>query len=77
MEEVLIQVASAQGIWTTLSVFLIFYILKNQDKRDKNQDERENKYQDIISTLTDHLKLIEDVKEDVKEVKNFIFKERG
>ncbi len=77
MEELLIQVASAQGIWTTLSFFLIFYILKNQDKRDKNQDEREEKYQGIISTLTDHLKLIEDVKEDVKEVKSFIFKERG
>lgn len=73
MEERIIELASSQGIWTVLTVALIFYILKNQEKRDLKQEEREIKYQSIISNLTDKFNLIEDVKKDVEELKNFIF----
>lgn len=78
MEEQLLGLASSQGIWTTLSFFLIFYILKNQEKRDKKQEEREGNYQSIIESLSERLKLIEDVKDDVAEVKRYILtKESG
>ncbi|WP_236905078.1 BhlA/UviB family holin-like peptide [Clostridium formicaceticum] len=53
---------------------LIFYILKNQEKRDLRQEERELKYQNIISNLTEKLNLVEEIKEDVLEIKNFVFK---
>jgi membrane protein implicated in regulation of membrane protease activity len=76
MEEQLIALASSQGIWTTLSFFLIIYILRNQEKRDKKQEEREGNYQNIIESLSERLKLIEDVKDDVAEVKRYIFNER-
>lgn len=76
MEEQLIALASSQGIWTTLSFFLIIYILRNQEKRDKKQEEREENYQNIIESLSERLKLIEDVKDDVAEVKRYIFNER-
>lgn len=76
MEEQLIALASLQGIWTTLSFFLIIYILRNQEKRDKKQEEREENYQNIIESLSERLKLIEDVKDDVAEVKRYIFNER-
>ena len=66
--------ASSQGIWTVLTVALIFYILKNQEKRDIRQEEREIKYQNIISKLTEKLNLVEEIKEDVSEIKNVIFK---
>ncbi len=74
MEEKIIEMASSQGIWTVLTVALIFYILNNQEKRDIRQEEREIKYQNIISKLTEKLNLVEEIKEDVSEIKNVIFK---
>ncbi|HCQ91535.1 MAG TPA: hypothetical protein DIU45_19835, partial [Clostridium sp.] len=47
MEGKLIELASSHGIWALLSVALIFYILKMQEKRDLKQEERELKYQEI------------------------------
>lgn len=75
MEQKIFELASSQGIWTVLTVALIFYILKNQEKRDLRQEERESKYQEIISSLTDKLNLVEDVKKDVEEIKDFVFKQ--
>ncbi|ARC86249.1 MAG: hypothetical protein KID00_01160 [Clostridium argentinense] len=72
MEGKLIELASSHGIWALLSVALIFYILKMQEKRDLKQEERESKYQEIISSLTDKLKLIEDVKKDIEDIKSYI-----
>ncbi|SHK56023.1 BhlA/UviB family holin-like peptide [Tepidibacter formicigenes] len=74
MERELLQLASSQGIWAALSVALIFYILKAQEKRDARQEERERSYQDIIAKLTDKFNIIEDVKKDVKEIKACIGK---
>ncbi|WP_283592151.1 BhlA/UviB family holin-like peptide [Clostridium butanoliproducens] len=68
-----IKLASTQGIWSALSIILIFYILKMQEKRDLKQEEREKNYQDIISKLTDKLNIVEDVKKDVEEIKNHVF----
>ncbi|MCD3229502.1 hypothetical protein FCV12_13785, partial [Clostridium botulinum] len=70
MENEILKLASSQGIWAALSVVLIFYILKAQEKRDLKQEQREENYQRIIKNLTDNLHLIEDVKKDVKEVKD-------
>lgn len=61
MEEELIKVATSQGIWAVLSVFLIFYILKAQEKREDN-------YQKIISELTQELKIISQINENVKKL---------
>ena len=74
MESEIIKIASSQGVWTVLSVVLIFYIVKTQEKRDIKQEEREKNYQIIISNLSDKLNIIEDIKEEIKEIKNFIKK---
>lgn len=74
MEEKIIELASSQGIWTVLTIVLIFYILKNQEKRDLRQEDREKKYQEIIANLTDKLSLVEDVKQDVEEIKVYVYK---
>lgn len=74
MEEKIIELASSQGIWTLLTILLIFYILKSQEKRDLKQEDREKKYQEIIASLTDKLNLIEDVKQNVEELKNYVYK---
>lgn len=70
MEADVLKVASTQGIWAVLSVSLIFYILRSQEKRDQIQAAREEKYQNIISTLTDKLDAIEDIKTDISIIKN-------
>ena len=44
-----------------------------QEKRDLKQEEREKNYQEIISKLTDKLNIVEDVKKDVEEIKNYVF----
>ncbi|MGL5258322.1 MAG: BhlA/UviB family holin-like peptide [Proteocatella sp.] len=74
MENEIIKLASSQGIWAALSVALIFYVIKTQDKRDLRQEEREQSYQKIISSLTDNLNIVEDVKKDVAEIKQHVFK---
>ncbi|MCY6356185.1 BhlA/UviB family holin-like peptide [Clostridium sp. ZS2-4] len=74
MENEVLNLASSQGIWAALSVVLIFYILKAQEKRDKRQEEREQNYQSIISKLTDKFNIVEDVKKDVEAIKDHVFK---
>lgn len=74
MEEKILEVAFSQGIWSALTVLLILYILRTQEKRDNKQEEREINYQNIISKLTEKFNLIEDVKKDIEEIKIFIKK---
>lgn len=76
MDSEIIKLAASQGIWAALSVALIFYIVKAQEKIDLKQEERERNYQDIISKLTDKFNIIEDVKSDVQEIKNYVKKKK-
>lgn len=72
METEIIKVALTQGIWAALSIVLIFYILKNQEKRDTIQDVRDQKYQEIIAQLTDRLSTVKDLQGDILEMKNLL-----
>lgn len=72
MEQTLVDAALTQSIWAALSLALIFYILKKQDSRDQAQEKRENKYQGIIATLSERLTIVEELREDVKEIKKFV-----
>lgn len=74
LENELFKLASSQGIWSALSVGLIFYILKTQEKRDIKQEEREKSYQHIISKLTQKFNIVEVIKKDVEEIKEYISK---
>ena len=74
MENEIMKIAASQGIWAALSIVLILYILKAQEKRDLKQEEREEKYQTIISNLSEKFSIMEKVKNDVKEIKDFVFK---
>lgn len=74
MEERIIEMAATQGMWALLSIVLIFYIIKTQEKRDLRQEEREKNYQSIISSLTDKLNLVEDIKDNVAQIKDSLKK---
>ncbi|KAB3530334.1 hypothetical protein F8154_13940 [Alkaliphilus pronyensis] len=76
MEAEILKLASTQGLWAALSVLLIIYILKAQEKRDFKQEQREEKYQEIICSLTDRLSLIEDVNRKVEVVEKHMLSKK-
>ncbi|AGK96645.1 BhlA/UviB family holin-like peptide [Clostridium pasteurianum] len=74
MESDVLKLAASQGIWALLSVILIYYILKAQEKRDLNQEIREKNYQNIILNLTKEFEAIEDVKKNIIIIREHIDK---
>jgi len=76
MDSELIKVASSQGVWAALSVALVFYILKAQEKRDIKQEEREHNYQNIITNLTEKLNIMDNIKNDIEDIKEGMLNEK-
>lgn len=74
MESELLKLAATQGIWAALSIVLIFYILKAQERRDMKQEEREKNYQEVIARLSDKLGSLNNIETDIKDIKEFIKK---
>ncbi len=58
---------ASNGVWAALSLALIFFILRAQERRDAKQDEREQNYQKIIEELTQKLHIITDMREDIEK----------
>lgn len=69
MEENLISAAAEQGIWAFISITLLFYILKKQEKRDEQQAEREERYQQLIAELSQKFNIVFQMKNDISEIK--------
>lgn len=65
--ESLLSYFSAEGVWAILIVFLIFYIIKDQNNRDERQSKREENYQKVITDLTTSLKDVAEIKEMLKK----------
>lgn len=76
MESEILKAALSQGIWAVLSIFLLFYILKAQETRDMKQEERERNYQCIITKLTDKFDIVDEVKKDVEDIKQYVMKNK-
>lgn len=81
MESEVLKYAMSQGLWAVLFVALLFYVLKQQEKRDIKADEREKEYQStisknqgIIQELAENLNVVEEVKRDVEDIKSYVFK---
>lgn len=72
MEDFFLKLASSNGIWAALSIALIFFILRAQEKRDTKQDEREQNYQKIIEGLTQKYNIIDDIHSNVVEIKGIV-----
>jgi len=61
----IISIVVSNGVFAILFVWLFVYQLKDSSKR-------EIKYQDTIQELTAHLQILEDVKQDLSDIKNFL-----
>ncbi len=77
MESLFTEIVKSSPI---LGLMLIFWFYNRKDYKefvDKVQvqnDEREKNYQDIIKTLTDKFNIVEDVKKDVEDIKECVFR---
>ncbi|KIL09261.1 UviB-like protein [Clostridium botulinum] len=58
----LMKMALSQGLGYALFVFLLMYVLKTTG-------DRETKYQNLLDKMADNFNVVEDIKEDVKEIK--------
>lgn len=65
----LLTTALSQGLGYGLFVFLLIYVLKTTGDREK-------RYQDLLDKLTSKFNIIENVQDDVKEIKTHIFKNK-
>lgn len=66
MEQEVIKVAASQGFFAVLFVMLLFYVLRENSKR-------EDRYQQIINNLSCKLGIVEDIQNDVKEIKSKVY----
>jgi len=81
MENDILKEAISYGIFAMLFCYLLLYILKLQERRDEESQKREEKYQQIISEnqtiltgLTNKFNIVDNIKEDVKEIKIYVVK---
>lgn len=61
----ILSIVVSNGIFAILFVWLFWYQLRDSSKR-------EEKYQDTIGQLTAHLQILEDVKQDLTDIKEFL-----
>lgn len=60
--KVLVSIVSESGVWAMLFITLLIILISSNNKR-------EEKYQEIIRALSNSLKKVEEVKEDVEDIK--------
>mgnify|MGYP001058598998 CR=1 FL=1 len=65
MEQEIIKVAATQGLWALLFVALLFWVLRENAKREDN-------YQQLLLDLTGKFGILEEVQRDVREVKQTV-----
>ena len=70
MWDKIVELALTNGIWSALFVGLLIYQLKDSSRREK-------KYQETIQKLNSHLDAVEDIKEEIKEIRTAVLKSRG
>ena len=72
METTVLEAAFSQGIWAVLAIFLLIYVIKENEKCDQKQEAREEKYQSLLSELTDKFAMINEIKKDINDIKELL-----
>lgn len=67
MDGEILKIVASQGVFAMLFCYLLFYVLKENAKR-------EEKYQDIISNLTLKFNLLDNVNKKIDKIEKKIFK---
>lgn len=61
----IVSIIVSNGVFAVLFVWLFCFQLKDSSKRER-------KYQQTIEQLTSHLQVLEDVKQDLTDIKDFL-----
>ncbi len=69
MEKVLFDLASVNGIWAALYVFLFIYVLYDTKNREKKYQTMIKENQIIIQELSKNLGVVNDIRDNVLEIK--------
>lgn len=67
MWQEILQLAVKNGLWAVLFSALLIFVLKDSKKR-------EGEYQKTIQDLTSHLGIVKEIKKEVEDVKQIVFK---
>ena len=70
MWEQVFKIAISNGIFAVLFVALLVFQLKDSARREK-------KYQATIEKLSKHLDLVEEINNDIKEIRSVVFNSGG
>lgn len=65
MEQEILKYLITQGVFAVLFVYLLFYVLRENSKR-------EERYHNIIDELSKRLNKIDDVDQNVKDIKELL-----
>ena len=67
-----LKLAATQGVWASLAIVLIFYILRFQERMDEKHAEREKQYQKLINKLAEQLCVVNNPSEYIEKIKKDI-----
>jgi len=62
--------AIKNGLWAVLFTGLLIFVIKDTANREK-------KYQQIITELSESLAIVKDIKQNVEDIKQVVFKKRA
>lgn len=69
MEEQLFKLATSNGLWATLFVFLFLYVLYDGKVRERKYQETIENNNKIIKELSTNLGIVKDIQDDVVEIR--------
>lgn len=73
MENDIIKMVVGYGVFAVLFCYLLFYVLKENSKREANYQSMLKENQEIIKEMTNKISIVENIQENVKEIKDKIF----
>lgn len=74
MDSEIIKYFITQGAFAALFVWLLIDTRKDSKQREKGYQDTIKENQSIISKLTEKFNIVEDIKTDIDDIKNKIFK---
>ena len=69
MEQALLDLAAANGLWAALYVFLFLYVLYDSRNREKKYQLTIQENQAIIKELSQKLGIVENIQRDVVDIR--------
>ena len=73
MEQEVMKLAMTQGLWAVLFVALLFYVLRNNEKREERLlgclEQMGEQYENLSADVKETRDVVKEVREDVKDLK--------